>query len=336
MAVMRKLVCMGGAVALGLGASSTAYANNGDDDGLDVVMSTAANLGTVIAANSGNTTFRIEETNGTVSVVNGNGLRTGGGSARALITVSCGSSSSCNSSNVRIRVGPLPIYINRGRGMTNFTASMNSATYVSGALSASNPLDFTIGHVGKNSSKTFWVGMDFPIAGDDSGSGSGLSTSSFYAYAAFGNSTPTSGTTSGYGYALVTQGLALTSSGTLNFGTLIRPTSGSGTAVIGADDGHYYNNNIVAMPKAGAPSRVLFTATGDSNKAISISIPSHFDLVRSGGGTLSVAVSSNAGSSATLNNSGTYTFGVGGSINVSTSTLTGVYTGNFVVSVAYN
>jgi hypothetical protein len=47
-------------------------------------------------------------------------------------------------------------------------------------------------------------------------------------------------------------------------------------------------------------------------------------------------MSSNAGSSATLNSSGTYTFGVGGSINVSTSTLTGVYNGSFVVSVAYN
>lgn len=327
-------MCAGSAAALGLAAASAAHATT---NGLSVTVTTPANVGNVTAANSGNTVFRIEETNGSVSVVSGSGIRTGSGSARALVTISCDSLSSCDSSNVRVRVGPIAAYINRGRGITNFTAAMSTASYVSGTLSASNPLDFTIGHIGKNNSVSFWVGMDFPIAGDDSGSASGVSSSSFYAYAAFGSSTPTSGSNGGYASATVTQGLALTSSGALNFGTLIRPTSGSGTAVIGADDGNYYNSNIFALPRSGAPSRVLFSATGEPSKAISISIPAHFDLVRSGGGsTLDVAVSSNAGSSGTLNSSGTYTFGVGGSINVSTSTLTGVYTGSFVVSVAYN
>lgn len=326
-------MCVGGAAALGLGASSAAYAQSG----LSVSVTTPAALGNVTAANTGNTVFRIEEADGSVSVVSGAGIRTGSGSARALVTVSCGSSNACASGNVRIRVGPIGAYVNRGRGITNFTAAMSTATYVAGTLSASNPLDFTIVHVGKYSSKTFWVGMDFPIAGDDSGSPSGMSTSAFYAYAAFGNTVPTTGTNSGYASANVIQGLSLTSSGALNFGKLVRPTSGSGTAVIGADDGAYNNNNIYAVPVAGAPSRVLFTATGEPNKVLSISIPASFNLVRAGGGsTLAVAVSSNAGSSGTLNSSGAYTFGVGGSVNVSTSTLTGVYTGNFVVSVAYN
>ncbi len=333
MARLRRWMWMGSAAALGLGAASTAHAQSA----LSVSVTTPASLGNVTAANVGNTVFRIEETDGSVSVVSGSGVRTGSGSARALVTVSCDSSSSCSSSNVRVRVGPIATYLNRGRGITNFTAAMSTANYLSGTLSASNPLDFTISKIGKNNSATFWVGMDFPIAGDDSGSASGLSGSAFYAYAAFGNTTPTTGTNSGYAYATVVQGLALTSSGALNFGTLIRPTSGTGTAVVGQDDGNYYNNNIYALPVSGAPSRVVFTASGEPNKAISISIPGHFDLVRSGGGsTLSVAVSSNAGSSGTLNGSGTYTFGVGGSINVSTSTLTGVYTGSFVVSVAYN
>jgi hypothetical protein len=325
---------LGGAAALGLGATSAAHAQA---TGLSVTVTTPANLGNVTAANTGDTVFRIEESDGSVSQQSGNGLRTSLGSARALVTVACGSSSTCNNTNVRVRVGPIAAYINRGRGLTNFTAAMSSATYVSGTLTASNPLDFIIGHIGKDSSKTFWVGMDFPIAGDDSGLASGVSSSSFYAYAAFANTVPTSGTNAGYAAATVIQGLALTSSGTLNFGRLVRPTSGSGTAVISADDGQYYNNNIYAAPMSGAPSRVLFTASGEPNKAISISIPGHFDLVRtSGGATLNVAVSSNAGSSGTLNSSGTYTFGVGGSINVSTSTLTGVYSGTFVVSVAYN
>jgi hypothetical protein len=333
MATTGRLLFMASAAALGLGASSAVYAA---DPGLSVSVTMPANLGNVTAANSGNTVFRIEETDGSATVVSGSGLRTGSGSARALVTVSCGSSSSCSSSNVRIRVGPIAAYVNRGRGLTNFTAAMSSATRVSGVLTASNPLDFTIGRVGTNSAKTFWVGMDFPIAGDDSGSASGLSASGFYAYAAFGAATPTTGSNSGYADALVTQGLALTSSGTLNFGRLIRPTSASGTAVIGPDDGQYYNSNIYAMPVSGAPSRVLFTATGEPSRTVSISIPGHFNLVRSGGGTLDVAVSSNAGGSGQLNSSGTYAFGVGGSISVSTSTLTGVYSGSFAVSVAYN
>lgn len=330
MALFSRFICTSCVVAFAAGAASSAHA----DSGVSVGFNNTPLLGSVIADADQTTVFRIDDATGLVSVVSGQGVRTSTNSARALVTLSCGSSSSCSSQDVTVKVGPISGTLGRGLALTNFSATMNTAQLRTGSLSGANPLTFRIKPIGKSNSVNFYLGMDFPIAADNSGKPSGISTSNFYVYADFGTSTPNDGST-GTALATVSRALGLSSSGTLNFGKLLRPLTGTGTAVVDSDQGQYHNNNIISLP-GSTPSRVVFTAVGDPNKTISISIPHDFPLKRSTGETLTVTVSSNAGSSGNLNNSGSYTFGVGGSINVSTTTLTGVYNGSFAVSISYN
>ncbi len=223
-----------------------------------------------------------------------------------------------------MRVGSISQTSGRGQTLSNFDMQINSGALSGSGPNRGNPIDFTLQPIGKSSTAAFYIGANVPILGDNL-STAGNSSAAFYVYVSFSPTTPTSGSTGGLATATVTRGLGLSFIGTLNFGTLIRPAT-FGTAVVDSDQGLYHNFNVIATNHP-PPSRVVFTATGEPNKAISISIPHDFDLVRSGGGaTLNVTVSSNAGSSETLNSSGVYTFGMGGSINLSSTTLSGVYT----------
>jgi hypothetical protein len=319
-----------------------AHARDCDDEssGPAVASVSPMLLGNVVAAASGVTVFHIDENSGSVNTISGSGVRATRGSARALVTLRCGSDPKCNSRNVRVRVGSLGLLAGRAQALRNFDVAGNTAVLAGGSNPpAGNPLDFTIKPIGKNGSASFYLGADVPIAGDDSSPPnallSGLATAGFYVYASYANATPTSGSNAGLAIATVTRALGLSAAGSLNFGTLIRPASGTGTVVVDPDQGAYHNTNIIATGRP-APSRVVFTATGEPNRAISVSIPHDFNLVAPSGSTLNVTVSSNAGSVETLTSAGSYSFGVGGSINVSSTTRSGVYSGTFVVSIAYN
>jgi hypothetical protein len=121
----------------------------------------------------------------------------------------------------------------------------------------------------------------------------------------------------------------------------VRPPVGGATGNVAIDSD---NDGLAGRHLSGLfafntpiPSRVVMTATGDPGRSICISIPHSIPVTLSGASdTLTVTMSSNAGSTETLNSSGSYSFGVGGSINVSPTTPTGLYSGTFTVSVAYN
>ena len=317
---------------MGLAATTRARA---ETTGPSVSSVSPLALGNVVAGASGVTTFHVDQTSGSVTVTGGHGVRTTAGSARALVTLSCGTDSNCNNTNLRVRVGSLSLLTGRGQALSNFDVAMNTAVLSGANPPAGNPVDFTVKPFGKNNSVSFYVGANVPIAGDDSGLAAGSASAGFYVYVGYASAVPTTGSTSGQATASVTRALGLSSAGSLNFGTLIRPLSGTGTAVVDPDQGAYHNFNIVTTGRP-APSRVVFTATGQPNTAISVSIPHDFNLVTPSGSTLNVTVSSNAGSAETLTSSGSYTFGVGGSINVSSTTPSGIYSGTFVVSIAYN
>jgi hypothetical protein len=332
MTVLRSVLCAGGALALGFGVVTRAHADNSGGPAVASVNPLA--LGNVVADASGVTIFHVDPISGSVKATIGHGVRTTSGSARALVTLSCGGDTKCSSKNVRVRVGSLNLVTGRGRTLGNFNVAMNTAILAGAAPAPGNPVDFTIKPIGRKSTASFYVGADVPIAGDDS-SQAGSASAGFYVYVGYATAIPNSGSTSGLATASVTRALGLSAAGSLNFGTLIRPLSGTGTAVVDPDQGAYHNYNVIATGRP-APSRVVFTATGEPNKAISVSIPHDFNLVSPTGKTLNVTVSSNAGSAETLTSAGSYTFGVGGSINVSSTTPSGVYSGTFVVSIAYN
>jgi hypothetical protein len=332
MAGPRSLVFAVSVLALSL-AATAARAN-----GLSVSTITPIELGTVIAAPTGATVFSIDESTGTVTRISGSGVRTTSGSTRSLVTIACGTDSTCGNDKVYVRVGSVGVNVNRGGDLTNFTMAMHSGKKSSGP-SGSNPVSFVLDPIGKNDTASFYVGMDFPITGDDSGKSSGVSASSFYVYVGFSNP-PSSGSFGGVADAVVYRPLSLSESGALNFGKVIRPASGTGNVAVDADQGAYHLTGIGVVPSS-VPSRLVYNVAGEGARSISISIPATFALARTGGGaSLTVTTSSNAGGAATLSGSsgsaGTYSFGVGGSINVSNTTALGVYTGTVAISVAYN
>jgi hypothetical protein len=306
--------------------------------GLSVSTTTASQLGTVIAAPTGDTVFTIDASTGSVTRASGNGVRTTAGGTRSLVTIACGTDSTCSSEKVYVRVGNVGVTVNRGGALDNFTMAMNSGSKSSGPT-GSNPVSFVLNPLGKNGTASFYVGMDATISGDDSGKSSGISASTFYVFVGFTNP-PSSGSFGGVVDSVVYRPLSLSESGALNFGKVIRPGSGTGNVDVDADQGAYHLTGISVVPTS-TPSRLVYSVTGEGARSIAISVPQSFALARTGGGaSLTVTTSSNAGGTATLSGSsgsaGAYTFGVGGSLNVANTTPLGVYTGTVVISVSYN
>lgn len=150
-----------------------------------------------------------------------------------------------------------------------------------------------------------------------------------------------SATQSTTGSVTIVQSLQLAKNTDLAFGSVVRPTSGTNTVAIDAASG------ARAMTGGGdaalAPStsgRATYTVTGEGGQTFSISTPTSFDMQRQGGSdTVTVALAQSA-ATGTLNGAlgatGTATFGVGGSFDVSSTTASGAYSGTFDVTVAYN
>jgi len=301
---------------------------------------TTMDLGNVVSAASGVTTFRVSPGGG-VTINAGGGARTSSGSARSLVTLQCDNSNNCKNDDVKVRVGSIASTVGRAGTLNNFTMAMNTGSLLAGTLTGSNPMDFTVGKLGKKGTASFYLGADFPIGGNDSSGASGVAGTSYYVYVSF-SGTPSQGSTGGKASAVVTRALGLTGTGALNFGWIVRPAAGGGAGNVAIDSD---NDGLAGRHLSGLfafntplPSRVVMTATGDPGRNISITIPHSIPVTLSGASdTLTVTMSSNAGSSETLNSStGIYSFGIGGSINVSGTTPTGLYTGSFIVTVAYN
>src|SRR5262245_15582737 len=133
-----------------------------------VNVNNAMDLGTVVAAATGPTVFRVNPSTGAVTVVSGGGRRLSTGSARVMVTVSCqpgrgsggGQDNGCAQSNVRMRVGTIGALIGRAAALQAFTVTMGTATLV-GGVTGSDPAAFQIAPIGNNGSKTFFVGADF-------------------------------------------------------------------------------------------------------------------------------------------------------------------------------
>jgi hypothetical protein len=222
--------------------------------------------------------------------------------------------------------------------LTNFTVAMGTASLV-GSASGTNPVSFTIGPIGKNGTKTFYVGMDVPIGGDDSGKATGSASSGFYVYIAASPTTPTTGSTSGLATATVRRRLSVSKASDLNFGTVVKPGSGSGTVAIDATTGaRSFTGGALGTP--AAVSRAVYNITGEGGQAFSISIPSSFTM-SSGANSLTVTTTATASGAQVLSNSlgsaGSFpAIGVGGSFSVTSSTTSGAYSGTFAVTVNYN
>jgi len=301
------------------------------------VTVTTADLGRVTAATTGDTVFRIDPNTGNTSVVSGTGVRTGMGSARAQVTIRCTGVAGDCVRDVNFKVGPTGSPSGRARTLTHVGIAMGTAVLTSTPNGSASGISFSIGPIGLNASKTFWVGADMGIGGDDSGLPTGLAESDVFAWWAESPAAPASGPTGGF-RATVFRGLSITKTSDLVFGTVAKPPTGSGTVVIDAASGARSLTGGAVGLGTPPPSRAAFNVTGEGGQTISVTVPTSFQMT--GPQAITVTTTNSASGSPVLSGvlgaAGTYAFGVGGSAPIGSSTPDGAYSGNFTVTVAYN
>jgi hypothetical protein len=321
----------------------------GSADAQSIAITSSPNIGKVAAAASGVTVFRFSASSGSISKVSGSGSRVSTGSTRALVTLSC-SSKWCNNNVLKITIGNSGSPTGRAGALTNFTAAMGNAVLNSGTPGTpANPQVFYIeGMAG--SSRTFWIGADFPIYGDDqTGKATGTATSSFQVSMEDTNknnaATPKTGTAVATVFHKLTISLALDPTTQqpmlLNFGRIVRPLSGSGSVIMPASTGARTVTGGVAL-SSPTPSRGGFKVTGEGGQTISVSVPSTITVTNTGpsGGSIDITTSNTAQGTQALSGSlggeGSFTFLVGGAFAISDATKNGPYQGTYTVSVDYN
>ncbi|MBW8743697.1 MAG: DUF4402 domain-containing protein [Sphingomonas sp.] len=292
-------------------------------------------LGNVTSATIGTTVFQISASSGAVSR-SGGGSRLGAGSARSLVAIGCGSDPLCATSDVAITITAIGSPTGRAGALGNFTISALSAQVKAGP-SGTGTVTFTIGPIGTNDSRTFYVGADFPILGDESAAATGVAATSFQVSAQF---TPSGMPIAqiGSGSAAVFRPIALAGTADLAFGTVTRPRSGSGTVSIDAATGDRILSGDGVIGIGSGPHRATYTVTGEGGQAYSVSVPATFTMTGPGD-PITVTLTTTASGMQTLDGSlggaGTASIGVGGSFTLASDKAGGNYSGSFVISVEY-
>ena len=148
--------------------------------------------------------------------------------------------------------------------------------------------------------------------------------------------------TTGSGSITVIRPLTLTKTADLKFGTVVRPATGSGTAVINAAGARSVTGGVVGLASGDAPAAAAFSVAGEGGQSVSITVPASVSMANGTDALVVTTSNSLTGSvaSQTLSNAlgsaGSLAFSVGGSVPIGASTATGAYTGTFTVSAAYN
>jgi hypothetical protein len=234
---------------------------------------------------------------------------------------------------VNVKIQATGTVTGQAKALTNFNVTMGTATLNTGTTSGANPISFTLNKLGKNSGKTFFVGMDLPIAATGT---AGAAQSPFEVGVADYNTTPSGGTLSAAA-AYVYPGITLQSGSPMRFGGATKAAAGSGTiAMDAAGSVTVTGSGLQEMPTTSFPqSAAGFTAVGEAGAQIAITVPASFPMTL-GGNTLTVNTVTSFTGTPPLNAMGTYGFTVGGSIAIPSNTVIGAYTGSLSVSVHYN
>jgi len=323
-------------VALALATFGEARAQS-----LTVNSVAAVNLGKVAAAASGDTRFQVNPAGGLVTKISGSGARVSPGTGHVLVTVSCGGQGFCNNQNMLVAIAQTGTPTNRAHALENFTVSASGASAtIATTPSTGNSISFQIGPIGRNSSKTFYVGYDFVVKGDSSGAASGVSSAGLSVTISRTNgANPANG--SGTVSASVFRTLDASASQPMSFGIVSRPRDGPGLVSLapGATSVTTSGDGVAPLPGSSATSAVV-GVTGEGGQSISISVPTSFTMHGPGGSTIVVTPNPDKSGSVTLPGSlggtGSTTVTVGGSFPLSTTTATGAYSGTFPVIFQYN
>lgn len=151
---------------------------------------------------------------------------------------------------------------------------------------------------------------------------------------AFAQSSDAESTT---GSATIVRAVSMEKTSDLSFGRIVRPSSGSSTVAIDAANGvRSIDGNGVLL--SGSFSRAAYSVAGEGGQTVTLSLsplvlagPEDSDPI-----TVNLVKSDDtAVLSGSLGGDGSASFHVGGSFDVSSSTMTGAYSGTFTATVAY-
>lgn len=331
--MIRRLMFLLVAIGLGWGGAASAQTFTVSSIG-------AAGMGNVAAAATGQTIFRAAAASGTVTKLSGNGVHIAASTMRSLVTVSCGGQNACNTANALLTITTTGSPSGRAAALQNFTISTSGATAtIVLAPGTGSSITFRIGPVGINSSKTFWVGYDLPINGDNTAGSTGNAASGFVVTASRTDGTRVNSLSGSVG-ATVFRAISITNNANLAFGRITLPRSGAATVSLAHATGlvTVTGTGIVAFASP-APSAAVFSVSGEGAQAITVSVDGSFILTGPAGALTVTTIPSVSGTqvlSGTLGAAGALTVKVGGSFGLTSSTTSGTYTGSFSVMVQYN
>jgi hypothetical protein len=136
--------------------------------------------------------------------------------------------------------------------------------------------------------------------------------------------------------------ISITETASLHFGTMAILAGSPGTCVLSTQGARTQTGGVNLSVQAPTASNAAYNVSGAVNTTYGITLPSTI-TVTSGPANMTInsllartASAAANGLTGTLSASGTDNFTVGGTLNVAAGQATGVYTGTFDVTVAYN
>lgn len=142
-----------------------------------------------------------------------------------------------------------------------------------------------------------------------------------------------SASTSATASVTIFQPITVSKTSDLQFGRVIRPSTGSTVYTVSAADGTTgVTGGDGIFSGSTTPTRAVFTVNGEGGQAFSITSDT-----TAASGLINLVKSAASGTlDGTIGSTGTATFGVGGNVTLTSASATGVKTGSFNVTVTYN
>jgi hypothetical protein len=134
------------------------------------------------------------------------------------------------------------------------------------------------------------------------------------------------------GSTTIIKPLTITKNVDLAFGRIVRPSTGSGTVTI-ANTADTVTAAGGAVNLTSTTTRAKFTISGENGLTATLSVPTTFAM-NNAANVLTVTLSPDQTSPLTLGSSDTIMF-VGGCFPVTSTTVSGAYSGTFDVTVTY-
>lgn len=278
---------------------------------------TGGSLGTVVSASTGSSTFRVTASSGAVARQSGSAVRLSTNSANATITIGCsgGNSTACSSSYINVTITALSTNTGRTSSLQNLSVASGTVSLLS-TPTAGSTLQFYVNPIARGTTRTILLGFDMAILGNNSTRGTGTASASFTVTAQRVGGGGSS-TLSGSATATVIRPLDIVKTADLSFGTVTRPTTGSGSVVVSPAGTVTTSGTGVQRLAATTAQPATFAITGEGGQSVTVSVPSTVTL-SSGGNSVTMTTSATGSGSQVLSgaigSSGTATVSVGGTL----------------------